>query len=39
MEFIKRNIHGYKIMASGTTIVGNLKVMAHMIPNIIAPID
>lgn len=30
---------GIKIMASGTTIVGNSKVMAHMIPNIIPPVD
>lgn len=26
-------------MASGTSIVGNSKVMAHMIPNIVTPID
>lgn len=26
-------------MASGTSIVGNSKVMAHMIPNIVPPID
>lgn len=30
---------GIKIMASGTSIVGNSKVMAHMIPNIVPPID
>jgi len=28
-----------KIMASATTIVGNSKVMAHMIPNLIPPVD
>jgi len=28
-----------KIMATGTSIVGNSKVMAHMMPNIIAPVD
>jgi len=31
--------HGIKIMASGTSIVGNSKVMAHMVPNIVPPID
>ena len=30
---------GIKIMASGTSIVGNSKVMAHLIPNIVPPID
>lgn len=28
-----------KIMASGTSLVGNSKVMAHLLPNIIPPID
>jgi hypothetical protein len=28
-----------RIMASETRIVGNSKVMAHLIPNIVAPID
>jgi len=28
-----------KVMASGTSIVGNSKVMAHLLPNIIPPID
>ena len=28
-----------KIMASGTSLVGNSKVMAHMMPNIVPPID
>jgi hypothetical protein len=27
------------IMASGTTIVGNSKVMAHLFPDIVPPID
>lgn len=27
------------IMASGTSLVGNSKVMAHMLPNIVPPID
>lgn len=30
---------GIKIMASGTTLVGNSKVMHHMLPNIVPPID
>jgi hypothetical protein len=30
---------GIKVMASGTTIVGNSKVMAHLLPNIVPPID
>jgi hypothetical protein len=30
---------GVNVMASGTSIVGNSKVMAHMLPNIIPPID
>lgn len=30
---------GIKVMASGTTLVGNSKVMHHMLPNIIPPID
>jgi hypothetical protein len=28
-----------RIMASGTSLVGNSKVMHHMLPNIVAPID
>ncbi len=28
-----------KVMASGTTLVGNSKVMHHMLPNVIPPID
>lgn len=30
---------GIRIMASGTSLVGNSKVMAHMLPNIVPPID
>lgn len=30
---------GLKAMASGTSIVGNSKVMHHMMPNIVPPID
>jgi len=36
LEKIFRSI---KIMASGTSLVGNSKVMAHLIPNVIPPID
>lgn len=36
LEKIFRSIN---VMASGTKIVGNSKVMAHLIPNIIPPID
>lgn len=28
-----------KIMASGTSIVGNSKVLAHLCPNLVAPVD
>jgi hypothetical protein len=28
-----------KVMASGTSLVGNSKVMAHLMPNIVPPID
>ena len=30
---------GIDVMASGTTLVGNSKVMAHLIPGLVAPID
>jgi hypothetical protein len=30
---------GIQIMASGTSLVGNSKVMHHMLPNIVPPID
>jgi hypothetical protein len=36
---LKEIFCGVKVMASGTTLVGNSKVMHHMLPNIIAPID
>lgn len=36
---IERLFKGINIMASKTTIVGNSKVMAHMIPNMVPPID
>lgn len=30
---------GINIMATGTRLVGNSKIMAHMIPNVVPPID
>jgi len=30
---------GIRVMASGTTIVGNSKVMAHILPKLVAPVD
>lgn len=36
LEEIFRNIN---VMASGTSLVGNSKVMAHLLPNIVPPID
>ena len=36
---LKEIIQGIKIMASGTSLVGNSKVMHHMLPNIVPPID
>jgi hypothetical protein len=38
-ELLEKIFRGIKVMASGTSIVGNSKVMAHMIPNIVPPID
>jgi len=36
---LERVFKEIKAMASGTTIVGNSKVLAHLIPNLVAPID
>ena len=36
---LKEIFCGIKVMASGTTLVGNSKVMHHMLPNVIPPID
>lgn len=36
---LKEIFCGVKVMASGTTLVGNSKVMHHMLPNVIPPID
>ena len=38
-ELLKDIFCHIKVMASGTSIVGNSKVMAHLFPNIIPPID
>jgi len=36
---IEEIFKGIKVMASGTSLVGNSKVMHHMLPNIVPPID
>ncbi|MFA6148675.1 MAG: hypothetical protein WC899_10755 [bacterium] len=36
---LQKIFNGIRIMASGTSIVGNSKVMHHMVPNIVPPID
>jgi len=36
---LERVFKEIRVMASGTTIVGNSKVMAHLLPNLVAPID
>jgi len=36
---LKRVFEGIQVMASGTSLVGNSKVMAHLLPNIVSPID
>ena len=36
---LKEIFHGIKVMASRTSLVGNSKVMHHMMPNIVPPID
>jgi hypothetical protein len=38
-SILKEIFYGVKVMASGTTLVGNSKVMHHMLPNLIPPID
>lgn len=38
-QTLERVFKKIKVMASGTTIVGNSKVLAHLIPNVVAPID
>jgi len=36
---LKGIFSGINVMASGTSLVGNSKVMHHMLPNIVPPID
>ena len=36
---LERVFKGIKVMASGTTIVGNSKVIAHLLPALVAPVD
>jgi hypothetical protein len=36
---LKEIFQGLKVMASGTSLVGNSKVMHHMLPNVVPPID
>jgi hypothetical protein len=38
-DILEKIFENLKIMATGTSIVGNSKVMAHIMPNIIAPVD
>ena len=38
-QTLERIFKEVKVMASGTTIVGNSKVLAHLIPNLVAPVD
>lgn len=38
-NLLKEIFQGIKIMASHTSLVANSKVMHHMLPNIVAPID
>jgi len=36
---LERIFKTVSVMASGTTIVGNSKVLAHLLPNLVAPVD
>ena len=38
-DALEHVFRGIKVMATGTSLVGNSKVMAHLLPNIVAPID
>ncbi len=38
-SLLKEIFRGINVMASGTSLVGNSKVMHHMLPNIVPPID
>jgi hypothetical protein len=36
---LKAIFQGIRCMASGTSLVGNSKVMAHLLPNLVPPVD
>ena len=38
-DLLEEVFRGIRVMATGTSIVGNSKVMAHLIPNAVAPVD
>jgi len=38
-DSLKKIFCGIRCMASGTSLVGNSKVMAHLLPNLIPPVD
>ena len=38
-NLLKEIFQGIKVMASRTSLVGNSKVMHHMLPNLVPPID
>lgn len=38
-ETIRHIFYGINVMASKTSLVGNSKVMAHLLPNLVPPID
>ncbi len=38
-SLVKEVFCGVRCMASGTSLVGNSKVMAHLLPNLIPPVD
>lgn len=38
-EALKAVFRGIRCMATGTSLVGNSKVMAHLLPNLIPPVD
>jgi hypothetical protein len=38
-DMLQEVFRGIRVMASGTTVVGNSKVMAHLLPNIVPPVD
>ncbi len=38
-KLVKEIFRNIRVMASGSRLVGNSKAMAHMVPNIVPPID